>query len=200
MKLIIVAIAFFRGVVFGLDLTFASDVNCTGQAEFGRRDLPTISCYNLTTSTPTKSVILTNLVPGDIVSFFSDAECQDELYSASSDTCYTEPNGQSMSFQVKTNDKLESTASSTDVVQYPIKLTDYTALSQSSPYSIDINYSVFYTGVAVSAVAGGLAISAIATGCALTDSTNTISLYACIAAPLATGMNDPSKDAFTPKL
>lgn len=74
MKVILLSLALFGRFVFGLDLTFASGVNCTGRAEFGRRDLPSIPCYNLTNYGPTQSVIIADLSPGDNIRFFSDSD------------------------------------------------------------------------------------------------------------------------------
>ncbi|KAK0123973.1 hypothetical protein ONS95_008961 [Cadophora gregata] len=187
MKSLLVSVSLFGSAVFALDLTFASVASCTGKALHGRRDLPSISCYNLTSYPATQSVILASFEPGETVKFFSDAECQDEIYRASSDQCYTETNRKVLGFSLQAaNDATSSSASSTDVAVYEVKLTNFTGLSQSSPFNIDLNFSRFATGVTLSIVAGLVAISTIATGCVLNDSTDVLSIYGCIAGPMST--------------
>lgn len=165
MKVILLSLALFGRFVFGLDLTFASGVNCTGRAEFGRRDLPSIPCYNLTNYGPTQSVIIADLSPGDNIRFFSDSDRQDELHQATANACYTEPNSRITSFKVQRNDKLEKTASTTDIVQYSVKLTNYTSLSQSIPYDIDINFSNIVSSSTYDFLIGATSIGAVVSGC-----------------------------------
>lgn len=139
------ATVLLASVVFGADLTFLSDVNCTGQALYGRKDLPSISCYDMSYLDPTKSVILANVAPGDTLSFFSYTACTNNLYSSSVNVCYTEPNSQVRSFSIQTGGTPADSKSSTkDVVPYGVRLSNYKGLSQASALSPDLNFSSEY--------------------------------------------------------
>jgi len=139
MESIVIAAFLLTSAVFGADLTFVADANCTGQALYGRKDLPSVPCYDMSYLDPTKSVVLANLNPGEKISFFSDTACQNELYSSSISVCYTEPDSQVRSFQVQTNDTPEDAATSTtDMVPYGIRPSNYKCLSQTTIESPDI--------------------------------------------------------------
>jgi hypothetical protein len=193
MKTVIVTTALLASATFGADLTFVSDINCTGQALYGSKDFPNISCYGMTYLDHTKSVILANLLPGEKITFFSDTNCRNELYSSSINLCYTEPYSQVRSFQVQTNDTSANAATpTTDVVPCGIRLSNYKGLSQASLYEVDLDFSRFAIGIILGIVGQLVALSTIATGCATIDTTDVLSVYGCIAAPIVNSMRTPS--------
>lgn len=173
MKNFILTTVLFASSILGLDLTFVSDANCTGRAFYGRQDLPSISCYDMSYLDPTDSVIVANVSSGERVTFFSDTACQNQLYSTGTNVCYTESDSQVRSFQVRTADtpaaEDDAASTSTDVVPYGVRLSNYKGLSQAGPDSINIMLSQFAIGIIVGVTAQLVALSAIATGCALTD-------------------------------
>jgi len=137
-----IAVLLLASSVFGADLTFLSDANCTGQALYGRKDLPGISCYDMSYLDPTKSVTLTNVAPGETITFFSDTACAYNLYSSAIDVCYTEPDSQVRSFSVKSDGtSAEAAASTKDVVPYGVRLSNYKGLSIANINSPEIGFS-----------------------------------------------------------
>jgi len=141
-----IAIFWWVSSVFGADLTFLSDTNCTGQPLYGRKELPGISCYDMSYLDPTKSVILANVAPGETVTFFSDTACTNNLYSYTIDVCYTEPDHLVRGFSVKSDGtSANAPASTKDVVPYGVRLSNYKGLSIATVNSPDIGFSRKFT-------------------------------------------------------
>lgn len=132
--------------------------------------------------------MLKNIAAGQQVAFFSDAACENELYSSSTDLCYTEPSSAFKSFKVQDSAKTETLTR--DVVPYGIKMSNYKGLAAASdPFNVDLSYSTFALGVILATAGQAGALSALAIGCALVDSTSVLSLFGCILGPIARYVN-----------
>ena len=135
MKHFINAVAFLASTGFSIDVIFDSGPGCTGQALYGRNDLPNVQCHNMSTISilqPAQSINIVNVASGETIKVYSDTECLDEIYTTSVSSCFNEPNGYVGSFQIQavpaetTSEWMKSTK---EVVPFGIKLSNYTGLA-----------------------------------------------------------------------
>ncbi|KAG9514986.1 hypothetical protein KCU93_g9643, partial [Aureobasidium melanogenum] len=180
MRTLIIAIL-LAAPAFAADLTFSSDANCTGKPLYGGIGLDDTMCYDLSPDDGDtgESVLLSKLGSSEVVTFYSDSECQNPVEKFSSDTCFN-PLGHLGSFQVTHTDNTTK-----DIVPTPVKLSNYRDLAVSSPYEIDLRFSDFFIGVSTLVTSHGLSIFAAVVACSAIDGPDPIPIAACIAVPLA---------------
>lgn len=77
-------------------------------------------------------MLVAHLEPAQEVTFYSDAACQDAIYSTTQDTCYTNSLGAIASFIVSTKNSTTKEL----VVASSIKLSNYTGLANRDPYEV----------------------------------------------------------------
>lgn len=182
------ALALLSGAASAVDLTFMDTKGCSGQPLFGKQALTNISCHDVD-GNHAESVHMQNFGPNEVIQFFSDAECKNEIYSSADSTCYTQSEGAVAAFRISVDGSHEKRAedvTTTDLVEYGVKLSDYTGLT-AVPTSVDLRYSNFFIGASALALSNAVTISALAVGCysAITGGGG-IGIYGCVAGPIAT--------------
>lgn len=173
------ALGLLAGATSALDLTFMGVKGCSSDPLFGKRSITNISCYDIKGNLA-QSAHLANLNPNEIITLYADADCKQDIYNAATPTCFTPSEGAVGSFSMRMRD-----TTTTDVVEYDVKLSDYTGLT-AIPSFRRPRYSNFFISTSALALSQPVTLSALAVRCfsAITGDGG-IGIYGCVAGPMA---------------
>jgi hypothetical protein len=90
LKITALAVSFLAHGVSSVDIAFVDGADCTDIGLYGTKDIPYLSCYDLSSFEPPSSVHSRNMTDDRVLHFFSDLSCQVALHSTENtdDQCY----------------------------------------------------------------------------------------------------------------
>lgn len=157
-----------------VDITFMKGDDCSAYGVFGATQIPSVTCYDITIGTQEvhRSVDVRNFSPEQVVRFFSDVKCSNELFSTADDECYSTRDVAAFTVQniteTRTNQKSQTSSdesSTTEVSLYgTTKLSSYEGL-EFTPGVARIPFSNPTIALATRATAASLSFALGVLGC-----------------------------------
>lgn len=161
-----------------VDVTFFSSEECDSGALYGGKINSTIPCYRLDKHldiAPPNSTTIRNVIAGQTIHFYSDTNCQQEVFNTTTDLCYTHSENTIRSFQVSQSAE-GTTALATVGSQSDFAMTNYYGVV---PAKVDLDSSTIITGALIAVLASQASdIVTLAAGC-LTAAGNPLGIASC---------------------
>jgi hypothetical protein len=158
------------GTAHAVNVTFHENKGCSGQPLFGDVIDGTLGCYDLSSSAPTNSTSFDAFQPGQVIHFYSDAACKNQVYQSAEDKCYLHTRTEVNSVRVSTSDSKDagdddqskSGSTTTDLEVY--QMQDYSNVTDISTY-VRIPYSNFFIAVGLGAIGYGISFANLGLTC-----------------------------------
>lgn len=123
-------------LAYSVNVTFYESKGCSGPRLFGDAIQQSLPCYNISGHAPTNSSSVEDFVPGQEVFFYSDAECQQEVFSSQDDLCYLHTRTTVRAVKVRSgnatvdDDDAATNSSTTDIALYEMQWSGEPELCQ----------------------------------------------------------------------
>lgn len=169
-------VGLFVTLAASVDVTFFEGGQCETGPIYGGNVSSTVPCYALDKHldvAPGNSTAVENIIAGQTVLFYADANCQEEVYATESSACYTPPETGIAALQVVQSPS-KTTALSIASPQAAFAMSDYRFAPQLGLSGPAIGLGVGYL------TAAGLTISGTFVGCATANGA-ALSVYSCAA-------------------
>ncbi|GAB7361363.1 hypothetical protein MBLNU230_g1419t1 [Neophaeotheca triangularis] len=180
----------FLPVASCVNVTFYDGNNCSGYRLYGGSIDKALPCYDLSDYAVSNSSSLENLAPGQVVHFYSDAACENEVYKAEQEVCHVHTRFDVASFKIAMSEPTGPEAdgriavTTTDLAVY--KMDTYEGEGTVAPVVRIPLSTYFFAYYGLEVLTGAVTLYSVASTCYGARFGDPKSIFDCIVSPVST--------------